>query len=187
MDEKRKTKISKFLSLVLRHKPETIGLKLEEEGWVNVSKLLKACADFGEAFTLAELCEVVETNDKKRFSFDENGVNIRASQGHSLNIAIDFEKKIPPTNLYHGTAERNVEAIFKSGLKKMNRHHVHLSADTETARKVGQRYGKPVIFKVNTAEMLDEKFEFFISANGVWLIGYVPPKFLTLLSENENC
>ncbi len=181
MDEKRKTKISKFLSLILRHKPEEIGLKLDENGWANVAELRKACADYGKPFTFAELEEVVSTNDKKRFSFNETQTKIRASQGHSLDLEIEFEKKAPPEILYHGTAEKNVGAIFTSGLQKMNRHHVHLSADTETAQKVGARHGKPIIFEIKTAAMLEEGFEFFVSANGVWLVAEVPPKFLEVL------
>lgn len=180
MDEKRKTKISKFLSLILRHKPEEIGLTLEENGWVNVAKLRKACADHGRSFTFAELEEVVETNDKKRFSFDRTKTKIRANQGHSLEIEIEFERKTPPEILYHGTAEKNVGAIFANGLQKMNRHHVHLSADTETARKVGARHGKPIIFEIETAPMLAEDFEFFVSANGVWLVAEIPSKFLKI-------
>jgi putative RNA 2'-phosphotransferase len=181
MDEKRKTKISKFLSLILRHKPEEIGLNLDENGWANVAELREACADYGQPFTFAELEEVVSTNDKKRFSFNETKTKIRANQGHSLDLEIEFEKKAPPEILYHGTAEKNVGAIFASGLQKMNRHHVHLSADAETARKVGARHGKPVIFEIKTSAMLEEDFEFFVSANDVWLVREVPPKFLEIL------
>jgi putative RNA 2'-phosphotransferase len=178
MDEKRKTKISKFLSLVLRHKPEEIGLTLGENGWADVAALQAACAAYGKTFTFAELEEVVETSDKKRFAFNETRTEIRASQGHSLDIEIEFESKAPPATLYHGTAEKNVGAIFAGGLQKMKRHHVHLSADTETAYKVGARHGKPVIFVIKTESMCAEGFEFFISANGVWLVREVPPKFL---------
>lgn len=181
MDEKRKTKISKFLSLVLRHAPEAVGLSLDEHGWVKVQDLRKACAAHGKSFSVAELEEVVATNDKKRFSFDETKTKIRANQGHSLDVEIEFERKKPPEILYHGTAEKNVGAIFANGLRKMKRHHVHFSADTETARKVGARYGKPVIFEVDTTAMLAENHEFFVSANGVWLTDEVPPKFLKLL------
>lgn len=180
MDEKRKTKISKFLSLILRHQPEVVGLSLEENGWIEVQKLIKACADYGKSFTFAELKSVVETNDKKRFAFNEDERKIRANQGHSIEIEIEFEKKLPPEILYHGTAEKNVGVIFAEGLKKMSRHHVHLSAETETATKVGMRYGKPVIFQVDTVAMIAEGFEFYVSANGVWLVEYVPPKFLKL-------
>jgi putative RNA 2'-phosphotransferase len=180
MDEKRKTKISKFLSLVLRHKPEEIGLSLEENGWIPVEKLIKACAG-GKNFTLAELREVVETNDKKRFAFDADGRKIRASQGHSLDVGIEFEEQRPPATLYHGTAEKNIGVIFAEGLKKMARHHVHLSADIETARKVGARYGKPVILAIETEKLLVEGFKFYVSANGVWLTDAVPPEFLRVL------
>jgi putative RNA 2'-phosphotransferase len=180
MQEKRKTKIGKFLSLVLRHKPEEIGLNLDESGWVKVSDLLKACTDYGKSFTRKELEEIVETSDKKRFAFDETGTKIRANQGHSVALEIAFEKRTPPEILYHGTAEKNLGKIFADGLKKMNRHHVHLSADQETARKVGQRYGKPVVLEIQTARMMDEGFEFFVSDNDVWLIEQVPPRFLKL-------
>lgn len=181
MDEKRKTKISKFLSLVLRHKPEEIGLTLAENGWIEVADLLKACTDYGKPLTIKELREIVGTNDKKRFAFNETGEKIRASQGHSVEVEIEFEKRNPPEILYHGTATRNLGAILADGLKKMKRHYVHLSADTETAQKVGVRYGKPVILRVDTAAMLAENYEFFVSANNVWLVEEVPPKFLEVL------
>lgn len=183
MDEKRKTKISKFLSLILRHQPEVVGLSLEENGWVSVEKLIRACSDYGKSFTFAELKEVVETNDKKRFGFNENETKIRANQGHSLEVEIEFEKKTPPKILYHGTAEKNLGVIFAEGLKKMSRHHVHLSADIETARKVGMRYGKPVIFEIDTEAMILEKFEFFVSENNVWLTHNIPPNYIKLISE----
>lgn len=181
MDEKRKTQISKFLSLVLRHKPETIGLTLEDGGWISVESLLEACNAHGKKFTLAELRETVETNDKKRFTFDETGKRIRANQGHSIETKIEFEEKLPPAVLYHGTAERNLRAILENGLKKMARHHVHLSTDTETARKVGTRYGKPVILKVDAEKMSEKGIKFYVSANGVWLTDAVPPEFLKIL------
>jgi putative RNA 2'-phosphotransferase len=179
MDEKRRTKISKFLSLVLRHKPEEIGLTLESGGWVPVENLIRASAAYGKSFTLAELREVVETNDKKRFSFDERGEKIRANQGHSVEVDIEFEEAVPPATLYHGTAEKNLDVILAEGLKRMARHHVHLSRDTETARRVGARYGKPVILRVKAAKMAREDgFRFYVSANGVWLVDAVPPEFL---------
>lgn len=178
MDEKRKTKISKFLSLVLRHKPEEIGLTLENGGWVRIEKLLAASAANGNGFTLEELHETVETSDKKRFAFDETETKIRANQGHSAAVGIEFEEREPPAALYHGTAERNLEAIFDGGLKKMARHHVHLSADTETARAVGIRYGKPVILRVDTQKMRGAGIKFYVSANGVWLVDAVPAEFL---------
>lgn len=181
MDEKRKTKISKFLSLILRHAPETIDLKLDENGWADVKELLEKSAQNGNAFTREELETVVETNDKKRFTFDDSGEKIRASQGHSIEVEIGFEEKTPPEILYHGTAEKNVEAILQNGLRKMQRHHVHLSTEIETARVVGNRYGKPVIFKIETEKMLAENFKFYVSANGVWLVESVPPEFLEIV------
>ncbi len=181
INEKRKKKISKFLSLVLRHKPEAAGVFLNENGWIDVDKLIKGSKANGRIFTKAELEEVVETNDKKRFSFNEDKTQIRANQGHSLDIELGLEEQIPPKFLYHGTAERNLNLILKSGLQKMKRHHVHLSADIETARNVGTRYGKPVIFKIDTEKMIAEGFKFFVSANGVWLVDEVPPKFLETL------
>ena len=181
MDEKRKTKISKFLSLVLRHAPETVGLELEPNGWVGVEALRRASAAAGREFTRAELEEVVATNDKKRFAFSDDGTKIRASQGHSVDVELDFERSAPPALLYHGTAERNLGAIYAGGLQKMNRHHVHLSVDTETARKVGARHGAPVIFEIDAAAMTAAGHEFFVSANGVWLVEHVPPEFLRML------
>lgn len=184
MNEKRKTKIGKFLSLILRHKPETINLILDENGWASVKELLERSVQNGNSFTRNELEVVVETNEKKRFSFDESGAKIRANQGHSLELKIEFEERTPPKILYHGTAERNVKAIWETGLQRMKRHHVHLSADVETARNVGARYGKPVIFQIETEKMLAENFKFYISKNGVWLADKIPPEFIEIYEKN---
>jgi len=181
MDERKLVKISKYLSKHLRHQPERLGLNLEDGGWVNVGDLLAACARNSFPISLAELKEVVENNDKKRFSFDAGGGQIRANQGHSVAVDLGLKAQTPPATLFHGTAERNARSIKEHGLLKMARHHVHLSTDAETARKVGARHGKPLVFKVNTAAMAAENFEFFVSANGVWLVEKVPPGFLTVL------
>lgn len=186
MDEKRKKKISKFLSLILRHEPEVVGLTLDKNGWADVKKLIAACAVAERKFTFSELEEIVTTNDKKRFAFNDDQTKIRASQGHSLDLEIEYEEKTPPEMLYHGTAEKNLGVIFAEGLKKMSRHHVHLSSDTETARAVGTRYGKPVIFEIDTAKMLAENYKFYVSANGVWLAEEVPPQFLKIHETSEN-
>lgn len=167
--------------MILRHKLETIDLKLDENGWASVRELFEKSAKSGNVFTRAEFETIVETNDKKRFIFDAGGEKLRANQGRSIKVEIGFEEKIPPETLYHGTAEKNVKAILQNGLQKMRRHHVHLSADTETAQTVGKRYGKPVIFKVDTSKMLKANFAFFVSANGVWLVDSVPPEFLEIL------
>lgn len=180
MNEKSQVGISKFLSLILRHRPEKFGLKLESGGWVKVDELLAACAKNGNVLTREMLEKVVAENDKKRFSFDETGAKIRANQGHSIAVEIEFEQKAPPRVLYHGTAEKNVERILEEGLQKMARHHVHLSQDAVTARAVGARYGKPVVFEIDTMAMLADGFKFYVSANGVWLAREVPPKFLKL-------
>jgi putative RNA 2'-phosphotransferase len=181
MNEKRLIKVSKYLSKHLRHQPERLGLNPETGGWVEVEDLLKACAKNNFPLALAELKEVVEKNDKKRFSFDAGGEKIRANQGHSIKVDLQLKPQIPPARLFHGTAERNVSMIREHGLLKMARHHVHLSVDTETARKVGMRHGKPVIFEIDTMAMLEKGFEFFVSENGVWLVESVPPEFLKVL------
>lgn len=181
MEDKRKNKVSKFLSLILRHKPEEIGLILDENGWANIAELIEKSAVFGNNFTFGELQEVVTTNDKKRFAFDETKTKIRASQGHSIEVDVEFEEKIPPAILYHGTAERNLDSILEIGLEKRARHHVHLSSEPEAARNVGIRYGKPVILEINAGQMADQGYKFYISENGVWLIDKVPPEFLKVL------
>ena len=181
MDERKLVKISKYLSKHLRHQEERSGLILENGGWVNVEDLLKAAARNNFPISVTELKEVVEKNDKKRFSFDESGIKIRANQGHSVAVDLNLKPQIPPATLYHGTAERNANSIKEHGLLKMARHHVHLSIDAETARRVGARHGKPLIFKIDTAAMTAENFEFFVSENGVWLTENVPPKFLDIL------
>lgn len=181
MNEKRQTKISKFLSLILRHKPEEINLSLDENGWADVSELIKKSAEYDFPLTLDELETVVASSDKKRFAFDETKTKIRANQGHSVAVDVGFEEKTPPKILYHGTAERNLESILKTGLEKRERHHVHLSHETDTARNVGTRYGKPVILAIDAEQMAANGYKFYISANGVWLVAEVPPKFLKVL------
>ena len=153
MSEQRQIKISKYLSKHLRHTPEKLGLTLAPGGWVDVDQLLAACAAHQFALTRAELEEVVANSDKQRFSFDETKTRIRANQGHSVEVDLQLEPQQPPAVLYHGTGDRSVPAILESGLLKMSRHHVHLSREIETARKVGMRHGRPVIFLVDSAAM----------------------------------
>lgn len=178
MDDKRLVKTSKFLSKHLRHAPEAIGLQLAPGGWVAVEALLKACAARGFGISHADLDEVVARNDKQRFAFDETGTRIRANQGHSTEVDLQLTPTEPPGTLYHGTAAPTVETIKSAGLKKMRRHHVHLSADAETARKVGARHGKPVVLEVDTRAIRAAGLDFYRSENGVWLVDEVPPQYL---------
>jgi putative RNA 2'-phosphotransferase len=178
MNDSRLVKISKYLSKHLRHQPDRLGIKLAPGGWVSVDELLNACKKHSFFINLAELNEVVARNDKKRFSFDSTGTLIRANQGHSVEIDLQLEPAVPPNVLYHGTGHGAVESIMQHGLCKMSRHHVHLSEDIETARKVGARHGRPVVFAVDAAAMYEADYKFYRSDNGVWLVDRVPPEYL---------
>ncbi len=178
MDEKRLVKVSRYLSKHLRHRPERLGLRLEPGGWVGVEDLLKACARHRFPISCEELGEVVERNDKRRFAFDPSGTRIRAQQGHSVPVDLELEPLAPRTVLYHGTNEGVVPAILREGLSPMGRHHVHLSPDPETARKVGARRGRPVVLEVDAGSMHRDGWEFYRSGNGVWLVQAVPHGYL---------
>src|SRR5215471_19522016 len=156
----RAVRISKFLSLTLRHQPEKIGLRLSESGWASVEQLIEASRRAGIEFTREELQNVVDNNDKKRFSLSEDGLWIRANQGHSVEVDLGYAPTVPPEILYHGTAERFLTSIKQQGLIKGKRHHVHLSADVDTATKVGRRHGKPVVLKVEAGKMRQDGFVF---------------------------
>ncbi|HIK31540.1 MAG TPA: RNA 2'-phosphotransferase [Oscillatoriales cyanobacterium M59_W2019_021] len=181
MEKSRSVKISKYLSKHLRHQPERLGLQLESGGWVGVEELLIACEIHQFPMTRAELEEVVATSDKQRFSFDETKTRIRANQGHSIEVDLQLSPQFPPDVLYHGTARQFVAPILEMGLQKMSRHHVHLSPDIETAKKVGSRRGSPIIFAVDAANMHENGFIFYRSDNGVWLVDFVPPEYLKTL------
>ncbi|HEX2535146.1 MAG TPA: RNA 2'-phosphotransferase [Chitinophagaceae bacterium] len=172
------TRLSRFLSLVLRHRPEELGLSLDGQGWTEVAPLLEALQARGWNVTRERLQWVVDTNAKKRFAFDESGLRIRASQGHSVEVDLGYTPETPPALLYHGTAERFVASIRQSGLRKGERHQVHLSADAATARQVGARHGKPVVFRVDAGRMHADGYPFYRSANGVWLTEEVPVRYL---------
>src|SRR5688572_30955826 len=178
MTPKETTRISKFLSLVLRHEPERIGLMLREAGWVRVSDLLEAVNAHGVSLTREELEHVVATNEKKRFAFSEDGQMIRASQGHSVEVDLQYAPQIPPEFLYHGTATRFLDKIRRDGLQRMERHDVHLSAETKMTLQVGGRHGKPMLLTIRAGEMHRDGFTFRCSANGVWLIEQIPPKYI---------
>jgi len=183
MNEKERIRRSKFLSLVLRHEPEKIGLKLDSAGWVEVEELLAACGRFGRPLTLEALREVVAANEKKRFAFSDDGRSIRASQGHSVDVDLGYTPQPPPAKLFHGTAARFVDSIQRGGLLKGERHHVHLSTDETTARKVGQRRGESVILTVDAAAMTTKAHQFFVSENGVWLTDHVSVEFIEFPAE----
>lgn len=176
--EKQIKHISKFLSLVLRHKPEHIGLTIDKEGWASVTELIEKINQKGVRLDLALLQLVVDTNDKKRFAFNDDKTRIRASQGHTVEVELDLQPQTPPELLYHGAADKYVAAIQEHGLFKMERHHVHLTADIETARNVGQRRGRPIILVIKALAMHEQGHKFYLSANGVWLADHVPPEFI---------
>ncbi|MDB5233057.1 MAG: 2-phosphotransferase [Hymenobacter sp.] len=178
MDARNATRLSKFLSLHLRHRPASIGLELQEGGWVGVEELLAACAAHGVSLSREELNELVVGSDKQRFAFDASGRRIRAQQGHSVAVDLQLMPAQPPAVLYHGTVPAALPAIWREGLQKMKRHHVHLSPDEETARRVGARRGKPMILTVDAAGLHAAGGIFYESGNGVWLIDAVPPQFL---------
>lgn len=178
MDDRRVIQVSKYLSKHLRHQPDRLGLILEPGGWVAVAALLAACAAHGFPITRAELDEVVARNNKQRFAFDASGARIRANQGHSVPVDLQLAPTAPPALLFHGTGADAVPAILREGLRKMRRHHVHLSPDHATAERVGARHGPPVVFAVDTAAMHHDGHSFYHTANEVWLVDSVPPRYL---------
>ena len=184
MTNNRQVTVSKFLSKYLRHEPEALGLSLEPGGWVLVDDLLSGAAKIGFAISREELDRVVAESDKKRFAFDETGTRIRANQGHSTEVDLQLKESTPPDQLFHGTVERFLAAIMAEGLQKMARHDVHLSPDVQTASKVGERRGKPVILLIDSAKMAAEGFKFRLSENGVWLTDHVPPQYIRLATTD---
>jgi len=178
MTDKETVRTSKFLSLILRHEPERVGLALGEGGWVGVDELLKCVNSHGLTLTLDQLKHIVATSDKKRFAFSEDGLRIRASQGHSIEVDLQYPPQPPPETLYHGTAVRFLDSIRQNGLQKMERHDVHLSAETKVTVQVGSRHGKPALLTIRAGDMHRAGFVFRCSANGVWLVDHVPPQFI---------
>ena len=175
-------KESRFLALILRHKPEEAGISLDEHGWANVDELVAGIAA-KRPFTREMLEEIVATDAKGRYSFDENHMLIRANQGHSVNVDVELKQEEPPAVLYHGTAERSLESIFDQGLIPKGRLYVHLSPDEETAIKVGSRHGSPAVLIVDAAEMHAAGITFYLSSNGVWLTKHVPPEYINVLKR----
>jgi putative RNA 2'-phosphotransferase len=176
--KKMTTKISKLLSLALRHQPDSLGITLDAQGWTPVDILLSKLKKAGHPLTRDELQTLVDTNDKKRFTLSEDGRTIRAAQGHSVDVSLGLEPSTPPDVLFHGTATANLDSIFEKGLLAGGRQQVHLSTDRDTAVKVGTRHGRPVVLTVNAAKMHADGVPFFKADNGVWLTDAVLPAYL---------
>ncbi|MFK7737076.1 MAG: RNA 2'-phosphotransferase [Pirellulaceae bacterium] len=180
------TQTSKFLSLVLRHKPETIGMQLDPDGWLEVDALIRNANDHGKSLTLEMLHDVVATNDKQRFSLSDDGLLIRANQGHSVpDIDLNLTAVAPPEQLFHGTVDQFLKSIRARGLCKRSRNHVHLSSNNETARLVGARRGTPIILTIDANTMHEAGHKFFLSANNVWLTNSVPSEFIAYPVEHQ--
>lgn len=171
---------SKYISMILRHKPEAIGISLDEHGWADVKELIEG-VNKTHPLNMEILEEIVQTDGKQRYSFNEDKTLIRANQGHSIPVDVELEEAVPPQYLWHGTAEKYQESIDKKGLISKKRLYVHLSPDKETARLVGKRHGTPVIYRVHTGKMTEDGFRFYLSVNGVWLTKHVPVKYLEKL------
>jgi len=172
--------LGKTLAYLLRHGAKKEGLVIDDQGWVSTDELLTWLSPYSVTFELLDLC--VQADDKGRYSFNEDMSKLRANQGHSLkNIKMDYEEKVPPNLLYHGTVNKAVDSIMKSGLKKMSRHHVHMTSSLDTAQAVGKRRGTPVILKIDTVTMIADGFKFYMSENNVWLTDNVPAKYLTVV------
>lgn len=171
--------LSKFLSLILRHKPETVGLVLDKNGYVFVTDLVSAVRRVGKPLNREMLEHIVETNDKKRFAFNADKTKIRASQGHSVGVDLDLRPMEPLEKLYHGTTKRFVSKIMEEGIVSKSRDYVHLSDNIATATAVGKRHGEPIVMEIDAKSMFEQGYDFFISENRVWLVKFIPPKFIT--------
>lgn len=178
MKKKQLETVSKFISLVLRHKPEAAGIKLDGHGWADVEDLIRGVNASGHTLDKEVLETIVNTDEKQRYSYNQDKTKIRANQGHSIPVDVDLEEHMPPDVLYHGTADRFLEAILKQGLKPMSRQYVHLSRDMDTATKVGRRHGNPIVLRINARQMYEDGQKFYVSKNGVWLAKQVDRKYI---------
>lgn len=178
-------KISKYISLILRHKPEAAGITLDEHGWADVGELIRGIQKT-QRFNMEMLEEIVRTDQKQRYSFNEDKTRIRANQGHSIPVDVELPVTEPPEILWHGTGQKYVESIDRTGLIPKGRLYVHLSGDRETAVKVGSRHGKPMVYQVDSGQMAKDGYLFFRSVNGVWLTKQVPVKYLKNKSKGTN-
>lgn len=178
MDAKTLTQLSKFLSFVLRHRPESIGLTLDRNGWVDIDDLVERSQAHGKPLSRELIEEIAATSPKQRFALSEDGQRVRASQGHSIDVDLAYQPAVPPDILFHGTVEASLPGIRATGLEKRSRHHVHLSVDEPTARTVGMRRGRPVILRIAAGRMQADGHTFYLSANGVWLVEAVPVAYI---------
>lgn len=170
--------LSKYLSLILRHQPQKLGIELDRRGWADLDELVRLMQARGMNVSVERVIQVAEQDAKRRYRLDLEARRIRANQGHSIELEWDFDEREPPELLYHGTAEKNLASIRERGLLRMNRHHVHLSPNEETALKVGRRHGKPVVLVVAAGRMAAAGTKFYLSENGVWLTDEVPPEYI---------
>jgi putative RNA 2'-phosphotransferase len=176
---KQMTKTSKFISMILRHRPEVIGINLDEHGWADVQELIRGVNNTDKhTMDMETLEEIVRTDEKQRYSFNEDRTLIRANQGHSIPVDVELEEKTPPDVLWHGTGEKYVSSIDRQGLIPKSRLYVHLSSDIETARNVGSRHGRTVIYAIDCSAMVRDGYRFFLSANHVWLTKEVPVRYM---------
>lgn len=175
---KNKNDLSKFISLILRHKPETINISLDEHGWANVEDLINGINKSGKNINIEILEDIVKTDNKQRYSFNEDKTLIRANQGHSINVDVELKEMTPPDELYHGTAFRFLDSIKENGIKSMSRLYVHLSSYIEIAEKVGRRHGCTLVLTIDTKKMYEDGIKFYRSENGVWLTKYVDQKYI---------
>lgn len=178
MENKNDIKTGKFLSLILRHHPETIGIKLDKNGWADVEELINGIRKSEKKIDIIDLKRIVQNNDKKRYSFNEDFTKIRANQGHSINVDVELKQCCPPEYLYHGTAEKYINKISKEGIKKQSRQFVHLSNDIYTAEKVGIRHGKVKVLKIMSDKMYNNGYKFYLSENNIWLTEYIPTDYI---------
>lgn len=178
------TNISRYIALLLRHHPEKAGLCLDEHGWVEVEALILGVRRRYPEFNRAVLDEIVARDSKQRYAYNQNKTCIRANQGHSIPVDVELKQALPPTILYHGTGEKYVESIQKVGLIPKSRLYVHLSTDIQTAIQVGKRHGQPVVYQIDTQQMIHDGFIFYISANHIWLTKAVPVQYLKIIETN---
>ena len=182
MTDRERVTTSKFISMILRHKPEKVGIVLDKNGWADVNALLEGVNKYGRvAFTFDDLKELVATNEKQRFAFNDDFTKIRANQGHSVAVDVELAEAQPPEILYHGTAAGSLQGIMANGIKPGQRLYVHLSGDEETALRVGQRHGKPVVLNIHATEMHKLGYKFYLSTNGVWLTEFVPVEYIQIV------